>query len=73
MKKNYSDKYPLRIRIKTKLYHFLKGLFMLMTSPRLLKELKEFKKLKKEIAKKEKAMKRERTPQEMAESFLSRS
>lgn len=52
MKKNYSNEFPIGVRMKTTIYHFLKTAFLLITTPALFKELKKFKKLLPEIKKK---------------------
>lgn len=58
MKKNYSNKFSFGVRIKTAIYHFLKTAFLLITTPSLFKQLKQFKKLMPEINKKKTAMKK---------------
>ncbi len=58
MEKNFSNKLPLKVRIKTKIYHFLKTAFLLTTTPALFKELKRFKKLLPEINRKKEAIKK---------------
>jgi len=58
MMKNYSKKYPIKVRVKTFLYHFLKRAYLLTTTPELFKTIKKVKSLKTETLEKRKAMKR---------------
>lgn len=58
MRKNFSNQYPWKIKLKTYLYHFIKTCFLLITTPKLFKEYKKIKKHKQEIAEKKAAINR---------------
>ncbi len=59
MNKNFSKDFPLSIKIKSRIYHFLKNGFRLITTPVLFKKLQSYFKILPEVEKRKKAMKRE--------------
>ena len=67
MKKNYSSKYSLYIRCKTRFHHFLKTCFLLITNPKLIKEYKKLRKHKREITNKRDAIKHLLDPKDLVQ------
>lgn len=65
MLKDYSKKYPLEIRIKSQIYHFLKTCYILLTSPKVYETHKKFKKLLPQILAKKEAMQIKIDPKEI--------
>lgn len=65
MKKNFSDQFPFKIKLKTKIYHFFKTAFLLKRNPRLFTEIKKLRKHKNEIEQKRLALGKNVPPKEI--------
>ncbi len=65
MDKNYSREFSAKIRAKTTIYHFLKKIYLLITNPKLFKELRKLKALRPQIQKKKQAIKKEILPRKI--------
>lgn len=58
MNKNFSKDFPLSIRLKSRIYHFLKNTYRIISTPSLFKKYLAYLKIKPELEKRKKAMKR---------------